>query len=1093
MPDNDRSGSLSANLMTLVLMVVGVSMTVISIVALIGVFDLASDQVAAQQRVFRQATRIQLTTHLDGARRVLDRCASTIVDPTSGELNTTGLSEQYEAGSEYVDRVFVADEGGTIRAVFPTYLSARTGENSPILARELSDEPAFVFDPEPEWLWAGRSVEVEGETFLIAERVRIRFLPELLGNFASEAPGRWVGVVGADGSVVASGSAGIEPDHASIELEPIDSDGRGSVTAADADGSVLWGQHSPMGEYPGLDWSIVVLEPRDAVVESAMDALAPAVLAVLVAALFAVVFAGVFSRRLVVPIKDLESRAREAVRGAYVRPIETDRTDELGQLVEAFNAVALRLNALHDLSQLLASTSNLDQVLDGILSAMGHIVGSARVAVFLFDEAAGTVSLVRSRGLDHSVDFRVDLDGDSWVRDAFDSNEPIVFDGVPADDAEALGLPAAGPVTVLAAPLIVGAAPLGLVAVFDISRRTFTQAETEMVRTFSAQAAVAVRNSRLFAEESASRLEAEALRAVAERLAQPSDLENALADVVAVANDLLQVADASFAIVDRASLGLPPAEEPAAERALLRAWGRSLMLRADTGLMTVRAGEDPVVDEFLRATNGSRVMFVTAMRGGEPGAVIAFVIDREGRVFTGRDVSLADAIGDQVTLALENAYHLEQARGRALNLETVFRISQAVSSSLQIKVVLNRVLDVVQKIFTADTVSLMTYDESARIIKTVMARGSVSNELLHLQTEPGHDVAGVVFSTGTPAKIDDLVDSDGELAAVAVRQGLHSALAVPLMARGRALGVLSVFAASPALFTEEDMGLLHTFASQAALAIDTADLYGREHEISSVLQSSILPETLPEVVEVETSSVYRAAGEGVEIGGDYYDLFRLPDGGLLVAIGDVAGKGVTAATKTSMMKYTVRGLAAAGLSPSEIISEVNRAVSETGAPNDIVTLWVGVIEDGGESLRYANGGHPPALLYRAEGDRSVERMVPTGPLLGAMAGAPYDEEHVILRPGDLVLMYTDGVTEARRGNNFFGEGRVRRTLRHGGTPREVIERLLAALDRFVAGPLRDDAAVLVFCVRGRATGDGRKERAANKVPDADGVRAGQTP
>jgi len=1064
--NQSRSGSLSANLMTLVLLVVGVSMTIISVVALVGVFDLASGQVAAQQQVFRQATAVQMSVHLDGALRLLDRSAAIAVDPETGELNTAGLSELYEAGSEFVDRVFIVDEEGEVLGVIPTILSARRVQGDPVLTERMGATPRFVYDAENEALWVGVRIPDIEEDLALMTRVRTGFIASLLNNLAVEGDGRWIGIIDRGGSVIASGTPGITVDSDTLELEELEADtGAGDASATQRDGVELSGQYSTVNGYRGIDWRVVVLEPRIAVVDSAMRALSPAVIAVVVAALLAVAFAGVFSRRLVTPLKDLEERAREAVRGAYVRPIETDRTDELGRLVEAFNAVALRLNSLHDLSQLLASTSNLDQVLDGILSAMGHIVGAARVAVFLSDQQHERVYLVRSRGLDQTAEFWVDLQGESWVRDAMHAAEPIVIDSLPSYEARALGLTTGEPVTVLAAPLVVGTSPLGVVAVFDTSRRTFTQAETEMVRTFSAQAAVAVRNSNLFAEESHSRREAEALRAVAERLTQPSDLENALRDVVRRANDLLEVGAVSVAIVDRDSYGVPPAEDPEAERTLLRAWGRMLVLRSDMALMTASEGEDPVVDEFLRVNRGTAAMFVTAMQAGEPGAVLAFVLDRQGRTFTEREKSLADAIGDQVSLALENAYHLEQARERAHNLETVFRISQAVSSSLQIKVVLNRVLDVVQKIFTADAVSLMTFDRTTRVIETVMARGAVSPELLHLRAEPGSDVPGRVFQDGMPAKIDDLATTEGELAKAAVHQGLHSALSVPLVARGRSLGVLSVLAQEPAVFTEEDMGLLHTFASQAALAIDTADLYGREHNIASVLQSSILPETLPEFPEVETSSVYRAAGEGVEIGGDYYDVFRVPGGQLVVAIGDVAGKGVNAATKTSMIKYTIRGLAAAGLAARGIISEVNRMITESGAPSDIVTLWIGVLEFEAQMLTYASGGHPPALLLRAGKSRDIERLAPTGPLLGAMLDAVYEERQVMLGTGDIILMYTDGVTEARRGNNFFGEGRVRRSLRYGGSPRDVIERLVAALDRFVAGPLRDDAAVLAVRIR----------------------------
>lgn len=176
---------------------------------------------------------------------------------------------------------------------------------------------------------------------------------------------------------------------------------------------------------------------------------------------------------------------------------------------------------------------------------------------------------------------------------------------------------------------------------------------------------------------------------------------------------------------------------------------------------------------------------------------------------------------------------------------------------------------------------------------------------------------------------------------------------------------------------------------------------------------------------------------------------------------------MVAATKTSRIKYTVRGLAAAGLEPAEIMSEVNRTVSETSEPNDIVTLWIGRIDVGAGTLVYANGGHPPALLKRSSLDSPIERLLPTGPLLGATQLAEYESVCVAVGEGDVLVLYTDGVTEARRGNTFFGEGRVRRALRQGADADGVTRRLLSALERFVPGAIRDDAAVLAVRIVAR--------------------------
>jgi GAF domain-containing protein len=575
-----------------------------------------------------------------------------------------------------------------------------------------------------------------------------------------------------------------------------------------------------------------------------------------------------------------------------------------------------------------------------------------------------------------------------------------------------------------------------------------------------------VRTARLFEHEHVSRREAEALREVAELIAGTQDLSDALDRVSAVAAALLGMADCGVALRDRGEFGLEASEDATRERALLDSWRQlerdSAGVRVAPEPMVVGAVSEGAIAAGVCAVGGT-LLLVPLMRDGEFKGVLAFTAGADESAPGQRQVALAGTLGKEVSLALENAALLQEARTRAANLETVFRISQAVSSSLQINVVLNRVLDVVQKIFSADAVSLMSYDPAKRQISTQMARGVANREMLYMHVASGEDVPGAVFETRAPEVHGDLSTLDTPLARLATAQGLRSLLAVPLLARGKSIGVLSVYDHTPDAFSPEDMELLLTFASQAALAIDTAGLYGKEHRVASILQSSILPARLPAMSGLEVDSFYLPAGVDTEIGGDYYDLFATSDGSVVVAIGDVCGKGVLAATKTSMIKYSLRGMVAAGAGPAEALSELNRLVAGSGDPADIVTAWVGFIAPDRRSLTYSNGGHPPALLCRAD-RRRFERLEPTGPLLGAIPDADYAQTEVPLQPGDVLVTYTDGVTEARRGRAFFGEGRIRRAVRRSRTAQGAVEALLTAVGEFSSGVMRDDAAALIVRV-----------------------------
>ncbi len=1056
-----RRDSLAANIMVLGMALVLLAVTIVGITALVGVFSMAVDAADARQTAYRQATKAQVEARLDAATRILDRVERILTDPSVGAIDRTAVAEQYDTGIEYIDRLLLVRPDGAVISSYPSFAAPRSVASESYFLGADSDVTTFRYLRPDGALWVRRAIDGPDGPLIMLARVRVSFLKVVIDGFSSVRAGRVVYVADSDGTVIMSGTAddALDPSTA-VYVQTSEGSPDGHVDLLSERGVRLSGQYEVMSEFPGLRWHLAVVEPRSGLIVTTWKALLPAALAMLLSGVLAVGLSVLFARRLASPLGELEEHARDLASGAYVRSIDLDRTDEVGRLADAFNAMALRINALHDLSQLLASSASLRQVLDGIIEAIRHIVGSAGVGILLLSEDHLELRLERAQGFGMREGTAVPTSRQTWLSDILIAHGPVSFTGsfselgvlLPEDIVDRA-------IRGIGLPLVVADETVGAIVITPLAPREFGQAEIEMLRTFSAQAAVAVNISTLFAEETDARREAEVMREVVERLASPRDLDVSLRAVSQSAGDLLTVGSVACAFVDRARLGLPPAADPIEERALLRAWEVAWGMGDGDSAIRCALGEDAAIDHFLADHNASEVLFLTVMQGRQPGAVIAFSIDRPGRSFSASERSLADAIGTEIGLALDNAFNFAQAEARAANLETIFRISQAVSSSLQIKVVLNRVLDVVQKIFGADAVSLMEFDADRRMVVTVMARGLISSEMLHFECEPGSDIPGSVFSSGEPVRIGEIADPDSEYAAIAYQQGLRSMLAVPLMARGRSLGALVVFSAVPEDYSAEDQALLHTFAAQAALAIDTAALYGKEHHVASVLQASILPQILPQYDEVDASSVYLAAGDEAEIGGDYFDLFKAPDGSVVIALGDVCGKGVVAATKTSAIKYSVRGMTAAGLRPGRILRELNNMVAETEDTSDIVTMWLGMLDPGSGVLTHANGGHPPGLLFAA-GSSRISRLETTGPLLGAIRDASFDEIETPVVIGDTLLVYTDGVTEARRGNKFFGEGRVRRALSKGGTPTEIVDRLLAALDRYVPGSLRDDAAIL---------------------------------
>jgi len=1062
-----RGESLAFNLALIMFMVVTISLTIVMVVSIAGVVDLAVRHASARQMAYQQALVTEMTARLTGTLGVMSRATAVLERPEGTEPNRVALAMQLDAGAEFVDSMIVALPDGLVVAAYPTFQAPRDVFGTPKFEAAHSDEPEFVYVPEAGELWVSRRIETPNGDNILMLRVRTAFLELLVEDFSSVAERRVAMITDAKGTADIVSPRRPKIEFQSWRFEPEGDLDAGYVHARSFDETDFVGRYSTLTGYQGIVWRISVVEPRMAIFEETGRALAPAALALAFGGLLSIIVSFVFVRRQVRPIKDLESRARAAITGAHVQPIESDRADELGRMADAFDAIALRLNLLNHLCQLLASSSNLNQVLDGILVALRQLLGSESVAVLILDKSESKVVGVRSAGLSISDDTVVDISRVKWLSAAVQAEGPISITGTDYSNEDAPF--AASSIenllfsTGMVVPLRVGESLLGVVAIFESGKREFTAAEVEILRTFSAQASIAVFNSRLFETESVMRQEAEALREIAGILALPQALGDSINAFDDAIGRLFGADGVLTVLIGSEKLGFTQGAKSEVGDLLLKVWATHQGTPEGVSLITIERGQDVDIDRLLELLDSEQAWLLSAMRPDMAGVIVAlkFGADAPPPSLDERIHSRAQAVSSQLSLVLENTYNLAAAKSHASNLETIFRISQAVSSSLQINVVLNRVLDVVQKIFTADAMTLMKYDEAKQKISTVMARGKISNKLLHFECAPGEGIFGEIFNAGEPLRVGYLSDYDNSAGLEDMAEGLNSLLSVPLITRGRSIGLLAIFSVNSDAFSDEDMDLLHTFASQAALAIDTASLYSREHHVASVLQSGILPQSLPDYPEIVSASIYLPSGKDAEIGGDYYDLFRDPQGRIAFVIGDVCGKGIEAATKTSMIKYSVRALIAAGLRPHEVLRETNRLISETGTASDIVTLWVGVLEPDTGLLHYANGGHPPALLWRP-GSRKSERLCTTGPLLGAFADVDYEEMHSQLLAGDMILLYTDGVTEARSGNKFFGEGRIRRALSKGLTPVDVADELLSALDDFVPGDLRDDAAVLVI-------------------------------
>ncbi|BBC32506.1 Regulatory protein [Streptomyces graminofaciens] len=292
---------------------------------------------------------------------------------------------------------------------------------------------------------------------------------------------------------------------------------------------------------------------------------------------------------------------------------------------------------------------------------------------------------------------------------------------------------------------------------------------------------------------------------------------------------------------------------------------------------------------------------------------------------------------------------------------------------------------------------------------------------------------------------------------------------LPLVARNRVIGMLTLGKPTDEHFRQEILELAEDLSRRAALALDNARLYSERTAISQSLQRSLLPPELPEIDGVEVEVIYRAAGEGNEVGGDFYDLFPIRDGAYGFAIGDVCGTGPEAAAVTGLARHALRLLAREGYGGPAVLERLNSAIIDEGARSRFLTLLYGELwpqEDGSAELKVVCAGHPLPLRLRQDG--TVEPAAEPQPLLGVMEDLELYEQTVTLAPGDVLLCVTDGVTERREGTRMLGDDGLTEVLTTctGLTAGAVAARVMRAVERFASDAPSDDMAILAMRVPG---------------------------
>jgi PAS domain S-box-containing protein len=453
---------------------------------------------------------------------------------------------------------------------------------------------------------------------------------------------------------------------------------------------------------------------------------------------------------------------------------------------------------------------------------------------------------------------------------------------------------------------------------------------------------------------------------------------------------------------------------------------------------------------------------------------IAFV---DGRIVERFSTPLRDDTGRRFgRVSFFRDVTAERKRERAQRF--LVHASRELGSTLDYEATLRRVASLaVPELADWCTVDVVEPDGSIRLLAVAhidAAKVRWAQELrerFSIDPSAGQGLANVIrtgrselYPTIAPEQMQAAARGDPEILEIVHELDIRSLMIVPLIARGRTLGAMRfVWAESGRSYDEEDLRLAEDVAGRAALALDNARLYGERDHIAQTLQQSLLPGPLPAVEGVQLAARYRAAGRGVEVGGDFYDVFDVGGGAHAFVVGDVCGKGPKAAALMGAARHTIRTAALRERRPSDVLSTLNAALYQRLADQWFCTVaYVRMRRTpSGARLTVCCGGHPLPAVVRADG--TVDLVGRYGTLLGVFPDVELADAPVDLRPGDSLVLYTDGVTDEMRDGEEFGVERLADVLRRfaGASPEDLARAIEDAVVAFRVEEPTDDLAVLV--------------------------------
>lgn len=646
-------------------------------------------------------------------------------------------------------------------------------------------------------------------------------------------------------------------------------------------------------------------------------------------------------------------------------------------------------------------------------------------------------------------------------------------------------------------PLLDGGRVIGTLSIQSYQPYAFDADDLRMLSLLADQAAVAISKARAFAAANERAVQLQAIQDVSERITAILDLDQLLPSVVRLIRERFGYHTVHIFLMGedgRLHFSASTVEGEALERL------RQMIVNPGEGIVgSVALIDQPLLVNDVRADpryisddSSTRAELAVPLRYAEQVIGVLDIQSTEAGRFQRSDLFVTRTLADQVAVAVKSARAFQAQREEAWTLNALLQVAGNLSRATSLDTLLPTVVRLPPLLLGCDRCYCLIWDRPAASFTPLAAYGLRPADRATFVGRPiaeqNAPLLAEVVRTVAPLALDSASGHGHLCAPIVERFGSASLLVTPLWTRGAALGVLVLdYGPSPHQFTARDLTLANGFASQIAGALESALLaqeaahaarLEEELRVARDIQRTLLPSRAPNLPGWDTAADWRSARM---VGGDFFDYWYLPvqqtfdrnngpsgnDGlacqPLGFVIADVSDKGVPAALFMALARSLVRAAALDGSAPSGALTRANRWITRDTEAGMFVTVFYGVIEPHTGRMRYCCAGHNPPLLFRADG--AVETLHTPGIALGVLEEIALDEREVYIAHGDVIVCYTDGVTEAiNAAEEPFGVERLIETVAAArtGSVQSILESITEALGRHAEGPLYDDVTLVII-------------------------------